>query len=212
MTYASDIRFQGLAQVTGRLVAVLLCSETRPPGIDWMDSRELLLTAFNLIQCAASVLSLADHRHSSTATNRNVYYTFVSFCISLYTCYFVFRLHRAVVCKQLSNLCPVYITSPARHTSCHAVWIESARHVRSASECVQRSHCAARHTPTQSRHRTHLSGGRTDSVHTSTPDATKQSCLWRCESAIALTTPCYFCRWYLTVVWQRDVIHRTGNT
>jgi len=54
--------------------------------------------------------------------------------------------------------------------------------VRSASECVQRSHCAARHTPLQTRHRTHLSGCRADSVHTATPDTTKQSCrcrVWR---------------------------------
>ena len=51
--------------------------------------------------------------------------------------------------------------------------------MRTTSECVQRSHCAARHTPTQTGHRTHLSGGRADSVHTATPDATKQSCLRR---------------------------------
>jgi len=51
--------------------------------------------------------------------------------------------------------------------------------VRSTSECDRRSHCAARHTPTQTRRRTHLSGDRTDSVHTATPDTTKQSCLCR---------------------------------
>ena len=34
-----------------------------------------------------------------------------------------------------------------------------------------------RHTSTQTRHRTHLSGGRADSVHTATPGTTKQSCL-----------------------------------
>ena len=45
--------------------------------------------------------------------------------------------------------------------------------VRSASECVRRSHCAARRTPTQTRHRTHLSGGRADSIHTTTPNTTK---------------------------------------
>ena len=63
------------------------------------------------------------------------------------------------------------------------VWLceLTAGRVRSASECVQRSHCAARHTPTQTRHRTHLSGCRADSVHTTTPD-TRQSCpcrVWR---------------------------------
>jgi len=54
--------------------------------------------------------------------------------------------------------------------------------VRSTSECVRRSHCAARHTSTQTRHRTHLSGCRADSVHTAKPDTTKQPCLccvWR---------------------------------
>jgi len=45
--------------------------------------------------------------------------------------------------------------------------------VRSASECVRRSHCAAGRTPTQTRHRTHLSGGRADSIHTTTPNTTK---------------------------------------
>jgi len=59
----------------------------------------------------------------------------------------------------------------------------TARQVRSASECVRRSHCAAGRTPTQTRHRTHLSGCRADSIHTAiTPDTTKQSCLspvWR---------------------------------
>jgi len=54
-----------------------------------------------------------------------------------------------------------------------------ARQVRSASECVRRSHCAARHTPTQTGHRTHLPGCRADSVHTATPDTTKQSRLRR---------------------------------
>jgi len=34
-----------------------------------------------------------------------------------------------------------------------------------------------RHTSTQTRHRTHLSGGRADSIHTATPGTTKQSCL-----------------------------------
>ena len=53
----------------------------------------------------------------------------------------------------------------------------TTRQVRSASECVRRSHCAARHTPTQTRHRTHLSGCQADSIHTVTPDTTKQSCL-----------------------------------
>ena len=32
-------------------------------------------------------------------------------------------------------------------------------------------------TQTQTGHRTHLSGGRADSVHTATPETTKQSCV-----------------------------------
>jgi len=58
----------------------------------------------------------------------------------------------------------------------------TAGQVRSESECVRRSHYAAGRTPTQTRHRTHLSGCRADSVHTATPDTTKQSCrcrVWR---------------------------------
>ena len=55
----------------------------------------------------------------------------------------------------------------------------TAGQARSASECVRRSHCAAGHTPTQTGHRTHLSGGRADSVHTATADKTRQSCLCR---------------------------------
>ena len=67
----------------------------------------------------------------------------------------------------------------------------TTRQVRSASECVRRSHCAAPHTPTQIIHRTHLSGGRADSVQTAAPDTTKTvlsgSCLaWRCELAISI--------------------------
>ena len=69
----------------------------------------------------------------------------------------------------------------------------TAGQVRSASECVQRSHCSAGHTPTQTGHRTHLSGGRADSVHTATPDTTHDktvlsvSCLmWRCEVALSV--------------------------
>ena len=34
-----------------------------------------------------------------------------------------------------------------------------------------------RHTSTQTRYRTHLSGGRADSIHTATPGTIKQSCL-----------------------------------
>jgi len=70
----------------------------------------------------------------------------------------------------------------------------TAGQVRSASECVRRSHCAARHTPTQTRQRTHLSGCRADSIHTATPDTTKQpmqsvSCLaWRCKLALMFVT------------------------
>ena len=51
--------------------------------------------------------------------------------------------------------------------------------MRSASKCVRRSHCAVEHTPTATRQKTHLSGCRADSIHTATPDATKQSCLCR---------------------------------
>ena len=50
------------------------------------------------------------------------------------------------------------LSRPDRPTGAFCVW--------SVSECVRRSHCAARHTPTQTRHRTHLSGGRADSIHT----------------------------------------------
>jgi len=59
--------------------------------------------------------------------------------------------------------------------SCLMWWCELSR----PDKCVRRSHCAAQHTPTQTRHRTHLSGGRADSIHTATPDTTKQSCLCR---------------------------------
>jgi len=51
--------------------------------------------------------------------------------------------------------------------------------VCSASECVRRSHCATGRTPTQTGHRTHLSGCRADSIHTATTDTTKQSSLCR---------------------------------
>ena len=88
-------------------------------------------------------------------------------------------------CDYLCCLCDTsnaQFTPPARQdktvlsVSCQAVWTESAGQVRSASECVRRSHCATlRHRPD----RTHLSGRRADSVHTATPDTTKQSCLCR---------------------------------
>ena len=66
----------------------------------------------------------------------------------------------------------------------------AAGQARSASECVRRSHCAARHTPTQTRHRTHcLAVGPTQFTP---PNQTRQnttvlfvSCLaWRCELAL----------------------------
>jgi len=57
--------------------------------------------------------------------------------------------------------------------------VMTAGQVRLAPECVRRSQCAARHIPTQTRRRTHLSGCRADLVHTATPDTTKQSCLCR---------------------------------
>jgi len=83
-------------------------------------------------------------------------------------------------------------TPPAGHDkTVLSVSYQAARQARSASECVRRSHCAARHTPTQTRHRTHLSGGRAGSVHTTTPDTTKQSCLcrvWRSDVNWAIAT------------------------
>ena len=45
----------------------------------------------------------------------------------------------------------------------------------------------ARRTPTQTRHRTHLSGGWADSKHTATPDTTKQSCLCRVWREFGIT-------------------------
>jgi len=69
--------------------------------------------------------------------------------------------------------------------SCLVWWCKlTTGQVRSASKCVRRSHCTARHTPTQTRHRMHLSGGRADSIHTSHHytrqwDTTKQFCLCR---------------------------------
>jgi len=61
----------------------------------------------------------------------------------------------------------------------------TAGQARSASECFRRSNCAAGHTSTQTRHRTHLSGCRADSIDTATPETTKQFCLsclaWTCE-------------------------------
>ena len=48
-----------------------------------------------------------------------------------------------------------------------------------------RRHCAtARRTLTQTRHRTHLSGGRADSIHTAIPDTIKQSYLCRVQGRI----------------------------
>ena len=74
-------------------------------------------------------------------------------------------------------------TPPARHdkTVLSAVWIESARQVRSASECVRRSH----------RRRTHLPGRRADWIQShrrSSHDTDKivLPCLaWRCELALS---------------------------
>jgi len=48
----------------------------------------------------------------------------------------------------------------------------TAGQVRSASECVRRSHCAARHSYA-------VRTCRADSVHTATPDTTRRSCLCR---------------------------------
>jgi len=68
--------------------------------------------------------------------------------------------------------------------SCLVWWCElTSGQVRFASECVQRSHYAARHTLIQTRHRTHLSG-RLNSHHHTRHDKTVQSvsCLaWWCE-------------------------------
>ena len=85
--------------------------------------------------------------------------------------------HRTPDTTRQSCLCRVGHDSAV--VSCRRRCELTAGQVRSATECVQRSHCAARHTPTQTGHRTHLSGCRADSVHTATPDTTKQSCLCR---------------------------------
>ena len=72
----------------------------------------------------------------------------------------------------------------------------TAGQVSSTSECVRRSHCAAGRAPTQTRHRTHLSGGRADSIHTATPDTTRQSSLCRVWQAW---------RWELAVIHDADL-------
>jgi len=75
----------------------------------------------------------------------------------------------------------------------------TAGQVRSASECVRRSHCVARHTPTQTGHRTHLSG-RLSSHRRTRHDETvlSVSCpAWRFELALRLvicTAGCKGCR------------------
>ena len=47
-------------------------------------------------------------------------------------------------------------------------------------DCLAKSQqSSARRTATQTRHRTHRSGCRADSIHTATSDTTKQSCLCR---------------------------------
>jgi len=57
-----------------------------------------------------------------------------------------------------------------------------ARRLRSyqlarAADTADATAATAGRTPTQTGHRTHLSGGRADSVHTATPETTKQSCV-----------------------------------
>ena len=63
--------------------------------------------------------------------------------------------------------------------------------------------------PDTLRHRTHLSGGRAGSVHTATPDATRQSCLCRvwCAGvnwtiALKVFKLRIFCRRQSPVVWN----------
>jgi len=75
----------------------------------------------------------------------------------------------------------------------------TAGQVRSASECVRRSHCAARRTPTQTGHRTHLSGRLSSHRHTRQDKTVLSvSCpAWRCELALRLvicTAGCKGCR------------------
>ena len=87
-------------------------------------------------------------------------------------------------------------TPPARQdktilsVSYQAVWTESARQVRSASECVRRSHSAARHTPTQNA--PVWRSGRLNSHRHIRHDKTvlSLSCLaLRCELAFSNTGP-----------------------
>jgi len=107
--------------------------------------------------------------------------------------------HKASVTFTTANRNAQFTPPPARQdktvlsVSYQAVWIESARQVRSASDCVRRSHCAARHTPTQTRHRTHR---RTClSIHTATPDTSTKTAVsvscpaWRCELALSNAEP-----------------------
>ena len=98
-----------------------------------------------------------------------------------------YRDHRfcdvITLCMLCVCTCTAQFTPPARQDGPVCVvsggvnWVGPTS--ASASECVRRSHCATRHTLTQTRHRTHLSGDRADSIHTATPDTTKQS--WLCR-------------------------------
>ena len=65
----------------------------------------------------------------------------------------------------------------------------TAGQVRSASECVRRSHCAAGHTPTQTRHRTHLSAVGTTQF--TPPQQTRQNspvCVVSCLAWLGVPT------------------------
>ena len=64
-----------------------------------------------------------------------------------------------------------------RSCLCRIRWCELSR----PDKCVLRRSASSGRTapPDTLRHRTHLSGGRADLVHTATPDTTKQSCLRR---------------------------------
>ena len=106
-----------------------------------------------------------DRNHSAVTTVHGVF----TFCVA----------YEVAACGRLGVAACVAVAAVDRQArqSC-LVWRElTAGQVRSAWQCVQRSHCAARHTPTQTRHRTHLSGGLAESVHTATSDATRRSCL-----------------------------------
>jgi len=91
---------------------------------------------------------------------------------------------------QVYSLCSspqrVYILRGARR---RCVWAVGRLGV---AACVAAATAAtSRRTPTQTRHRTHRSGGRADSVHTATPDTTKKSCLCCVLLCLCVLDNCY---------------------